>query len=538
MGSEVIHQFYKRTVEILWVITLIGLPMTSMPLIWTYLGAIVAPFSALPILVLLIIWLIPFILRRGALPVENQSAVFFILMLILASAATLFLVETPTFRDKTATNEMLSAFATLGMGSVFYFIFASLPVQVGSIKRTLRWINVGGIILLAWTIIQVYYVAVKPELFPDFFFRIQDLLVTRSPFSFVEGSYRVSGLSYEASWFAHQLNILYFPLWISATYLGYSSFGFRIWRLSVENLLLVFGAVLFYFSSPRVGLIAFLLMVVFIFVKFNVKLYRILFKRISNSNAVQKLELSGALSMIRFFTGLGSALILLLIYAGLIILVLYLGSQRDWRLALLFSRPPNWDEIIGLLRLDERIVVWMGYRFAFLERTVYWVTGWRIFNEFPLLGVGLGNAGFFFPLKVPSLGWASVEIRNILLRLPYLPNIKSLWVRLLAESGLVGFSTFVGWLYVLWRSTGVTIKSPQSDMKSLALAGQLSLIAFIVEGFSIDSFAMPYLWVMAGLISAAGMMYRRRVWQQAESRLVNKDDPGIEKIESAESVRG
>jgi hypothetical protein len=507
--SEVGHQFYKRSVEILWVIALVGLPMTSMPLIWTYLGAIVAPFSALPILVLLILWLIPCVLRRGALPVESQPAVFFILVVMLVSALSLFLVEIPTFRDKTPTNEMLSAFVTLGMGSAFYFVFASLPVKVGSIKRTLRWINVGGIILLAWTIIQVYYVTVKPEIFPDFLFRIQDLLVTRSPFSFVEGSYRVSGLSYEASWFAHQLNILYFPLWISATYLGYSSFGFRVWRLSIENLLLVLGAVLFFFSSPRVGLIAFLLMMVFIFVKFNVRLYRILFRYISNTNAIQKLEGRGALSMIRLFTGLGSALILLLIYAGLIILVLYLGSQRDWRLALLLSRPPNWDEIIGLLRLDERIVVWMGYRFAFLERTVYWVTGWRIFNEFPLFGVGLGNAGFFFPLKVPSLGWASVEIRNLLLRLPFLPNIKSLWVRLLAESGLVGFSTFVGWLYVLWRSTRVTIQSHESEMKSLALAGQLSLIAFIVEGFSIDSFAMPYLWVMAGLISAAGMMNRR-----------------------------
>lgn len=242
--------------------------------------------------------------------------------------------------------------------------------------------------------------------------------------------------------------------------------------------------------------------------------------------------------MIGFLTGLVSVLILLLTYAGLIILVLYLGSQRDWRLALLLSRPPNWDEIIGLLKLDERIIVWMGYRFAFLERTVYWVTGWRIFNEFPLFGVGLGKAGFFFPLKIPSLGWASVEIRDLLLRLPYLPNIKSFWVRLLAESGLIGFSTFIGWLYVLWRSTRVTIQSRKSEMKSIALAGQLSLIAFIVEGFSIDSFAMPYLWVITGLISAAGMIYRRQVAQLAKPPRVHMDDTGIKKMNLADSVRG
>lgn len=538
MSSELGHRFYKLSIDLLWIIALVGLPMTSMPLIWMYLGAIVAPFSALPVLVLLIIWLIPYILRRGTLPVENQPAVFFILVVILVSAASFFLVEIPSFRDKSATNEMLSAFVTLGMGCGFYFIFSSLPAQFGSIKRTLRWINVGGIILLAWTIIQVYYVIVRPERFPDFLVSIQDLLVTRSPFSFVEGSYRVLGLSYEASWFAHQLNILYFPLWISATYLGYSSFRFHVWRLSVENLLLVFGAVLFFFSSPRVGMIAFLLMLVFIFLKFNVRLYRILFRRISNTEIIRRFEGRGMLRLIRFIIGLGSALIFLLVYALLIILVLYLGSQRDWRLALLLSRPPNWDEIIGLLRLDERIVVFMGYRFAFLERTVYWVTGWRIFNEYPIFGVGLGNAGFFFPLKVPSLGWASVEIRDLLLRLPYLPNIKSLWIRLLAESGLVGFSSFVGWLYVLWRSARVIIRSHNSEMKSIALAGQLSLIAFVVEGFSIDSFAMPYLWVMAGLISAVGMVYRQQMKQQAKEPQVRKYDPGMEKIDLAESVGG
>lgn len=210
-------------------------------------------------------------------------------------------------------------------------------------------------------------------------------------------------------------------------------------------------------------------------------------------------------------TGLVSALLLLMIYAGLIVLVLVLGSQRDWRLALLLSKPPNWEEISGLLRLDDRVVVWIGYRFAFLERTVYWVTGWRIFNQFPFFGVGLGNAGFFFPEKVPSLGWSSPEIRDMLLRLSYLPNIKSLWVRLLAETGLAGFSTFLGWLYVVWRSARLMMHSKRSEFRAIALAGQLSLIAFIAEGFSIDSFAMPYLWAMAGIVSAAGMVYRRSV---------------------------
>jgi hypothetical protein len=48
-------------------------------------------------------------------------------------------------------------------------------------------------------------------------------------------------------------------------------------------------------------------------------------------------------------------------------------------------------------------------------------------------------------------------------------------------------------------------------LQTAALAGQLSLIAFIGEGFSIDSFAMPYLWVTIGLVAAASWSYRKAI---------------------------
>jgi hypothetical protein len=509
-----IHRIYGSSIDLLWAIALIGLPMTSMPLIWTLLGAIVAPASAIPVAILLIIWLLPHILRRGALPIEVQPALVFLVVIVFTSAVSFLLVEHPSYREKNVIAEMMGAFISLGLGSAFFFIFSSLSAQGDHMRKTMRWIHVGGIILLLWTSWQVYYVAVRPEDFPQFLLRLQEILVTHSPFTFLEGSNRVSGLAYEATWFAHQLNILYFPLWIAATYVGYSAFNWRVWRLSVENLLLVFGIVLFYFSSPRVGMIAFMLMAVFIFVKINLRLYRRLFERILTLQIFRTDAVRGIKPIINATTGLMSVLLLLTIYAGLIFLVLYFGSQRDWRLELLISNPPNWGEIGGLLRLDEKVVLWLGYRFAFLERTVYWVTGWRIFNQFPFFGVGLGNAGFYFPQEVPSIGWASFEIRNILLRLQFLPNIKSLWVRLLAESGILGFSAFLVWVSVLWRSTFLTMRSHRSELRTIALAGQLSLVALIAEGFSIDSFAMPYLWVMAGLIAAAGMVYRQQVKQQ------------------------
>ena len=97
-------------------------------------------------------------------------------------------------------------------------------------------------------------------------------------------------------------------------------------------------------------------------------------------------------------------------------------------------------EIVGLLTLDQNTILTLSQRFIFLERTVYWLNGWNVFNQYPWLGVGLGNAGFFFPKLAPAIGWATFEIRNVLFYLNQLPNVKSFWFRLLAETGLVGFS--------------------------------------------------------------------------------------------------
>ena len=173
------------------------------------------------------------------------------------------------------------------------------------------------------------------------------------------------------------------------------------------------------------------------------------------------------------------------------------------------SNPPTTKELVGLLTLDQNTLLQLSQRFIFLERMVYWLNGWNVFNQYPWLGVGLGNAGFFFPKLAPAMGWATFEIRNVLFYLTQLPNVKSFWFRLLAETGIIGFSVFITWIYVLFQSTRFSLHSQNSTVKTLAFAGQLSLLAFIGEGFSIDSFAMPYLWVMAGLIASIALISRR-----------------------------
>jgi hypothetical protein len=505
------HTVYRLALAGLWGLALVGLPMTSFPLFTELTGAIVTPFSALPVLLLVGLWLVPHLLRGGALPLETRPFVVFILVLVAVSAGAFFL-EIPGFRGRTVLGQELRAFVTVAIGASFYLLFSAFPRDEAGLRRTLRWVHAGGIILLLWAMLQIYIMQMD-MVYPRWALNIEEWLAVRTPY-FRTGGHRVTGFAYEPSWFSHQMVILYIPLWYSASYYQATSFGFRLGRLTVENILAVIGTVAFFFSSPRVSLIAFFLLFVFLFAKVNLALYRRLLQRVSYLPALKSHHQKGSF---RFLTGLVLTFVVLSLYTVFTLTAFNAASQRDWRLAALRDNPPSTSQMLKVLTLDEKNVLAFSHRFFFLERTTYWFTGWRVFNHYPWFGVGLGNTGFFALQETPGMGWGSFEVRDYLYHMEILPNVKSLWVRLLSESGLVGFFTFATWLLVLLFSARLTARSSNPLFKHLALAGQLVLVALLAEGFSIDSFAMPYLWVAMGLVSASGLIFRRQAQAQASA---------------------
>ena len=83
------------------------------------------------------------------------------------------------------------------------------------------------------------------------------------------------------------------------------------------------------------------------------------------------------------------------------------------------------------------------------------------------------------------------------------PNPKNLWVRLLAETGVAGFTAFGSWLGLLALSAWNVWKRGSGVRRVIGLAALFTLLAQVGEGFSLDSFALPQLWVMLGLMTAA-----------------------------------
>ena len=299
--------------------------------------------------------------------------------------------------------------------------------------------------------------------------------------------------------------LLFLPLWLAATLEKTSTFRFRIFGISLENILLALGSLEFVLSAPRISLIGVLLIGISLAARGQKRLVdhfsQITIRKMLHppaNSSLRLIRLSISLLVISFFVLLGAALFLITL-------------KRDARMAYFFMVPPTWKDILGVLSLNELSLLVLANRMAFFERAVYWFSGLHVFNQFPWFGVGLGNVGFFFLEKVPLIGWTSYEILSVLNEQTFLPNTKSLFVRLLAETGLVGFSIFILFLYTHWRSTRLLSKSQSPTLRIIALAGQFSLIAMIGEGFSIDSFAMPYLWVITGLVSAAAMVYRKQL---------------------------
>jgi hypothetical protein len=489
--------------ELLWAVALVFLPISSFPLLSSLYGGLVAPLSLIPFIILLLLVTIPLLFHRGALPMETLPLIAFFLVVIISCAAAFF-IFVPGFKGKTVPAQEIRALFTLAVGLTFYLVTTSWIKSVERLQNSWKYITIGGILVVAWASLQAFYILRHADLYPSWMNQIQSWLSLRSP-QYSPRYGRVNGLTYEASWFAHQMVMIYLPIWIAANYHKTSAFKFRLFHISAENILLVFGVGVFFLSSPRIGLLSFLLMVFYLFVRLNISLYRRMLAYLSHRQSV-RLDGSNGLhsNWIRLFTGLT----IIAVYALVLFGVFYFGVRRDWRLATLVSNPPTTQELVGLLTLDQNTLLELSHRFIFLERMVYWLNGWNVFNQYPWLGVGLGNAGFFFPKLAPAMGWASFEIRNVLFYFTQLPNVKSFWFRLLAETGIIGFSLFITWIYVLFQSARYAFHNQNPTVKTLSFAGQLALLAFIGEGFSIDSFAMPYLWVFAGLIAAIALLCR------------------------------
>jgi O-antigen ligase len=147
------------------------------------------------------------------------------------------------------------------------------------------------------------------------------------------------------------------------------------------------------------------------------------------------------------------------------------------------------------------------------QRFVYWETALRTFTSYPVLGVGLGNYAFYFDEMLPNQPWGFQKeiIRQITPSAgeDRLITPKNLYARLLAETGLLGTAAFTAFVFAMAGCVMFLLFSKNPEQKFWGINGFLAMVVFVIVVFSFDSFALPNMWVVFGLITAAAHMTDR-----------------------------
>jgi len=144
---------------------------------------------------------------------------------------------------------------------------------------------------------------------------------------------------------------------------------------------------------------------------------------------------------------------------------------------------------------------------GFGPRLMYAEAAYNTYAADPALGVGLGNYAFFVKETLPYRPLApSPEILRILtpdIGRNRLVTPKNFYLRILAETGLIGAAAFLAFLFAILGCVLILWYSAGRNQNFWGKAGILALVAFLTAAISFDSFAIPNMWVNFGFLTAA-----------------------------------
>ncbi|MCC6568666.1 MAG: O-antigen ligase family protein, partial [Anaerolineales bacterium] len=280
---------------------------------------------------------------------------------------------------------------------------------------------------------------------------------------------RVSGMAYEPAWLAGQIATVYLP-WLFASLLT----GVRVTRFKwLEIILLGFAGLLILATYSRGGLLTAGAATVLTFLLVGRGELRFAWNWFVSRNWILRL---GVLALvIASFVG-----------AGLFL------AQKGY--------------IARMFESDAESVEEFVVENSAGARSAYLVSAMGVYEESPVLGVGLGASGLYMYDHLPD--WSLTVVPEIAKQLnpesKLYPNPKNMYARLLAETGLIGFILFVAFMFSLLADSLTALQHKNSYARYLGIAGLFSWIAIAIYNATQDSFATPNLWINLGIL--AGVM--------------------------------
>lgn len=464
----------QPVIKIAWALLFLTLPVTSFPYFPGGIGGktLVQPLAIYPLIVILLLVTIPRLIK-SPLP-RTFLPLFAFGILAMISSVFAFSAELEEIRDVSMFARFIRNVVTLGIGGAFYLSVTLLPENWEQLKFSLRWLYYGFGVALLWGSLQALYVVHYNHSYFKLLKQLQSLVSTRKLFKT-----RVSGMTFEPNWFAEQIIFLLLPWLFGAVLTKQSLFKWRYKWITIEVLLLVWASGVMLFTYSRTGIVV---MAILVFISFMLYRFQVAESGISKNENPRKL---------------GRKVIEAVIVVTLILVILVaVGSQSTY-----FSR--FWTYFT---EGKARNISYIEY-LAVQQRVAYWETAQRMFEAYPLIGVGLGNYAFYFDDLLPNRSWArqpeivrQITPQNDSNRLITPKNLPG---RLLAETGLIGTISFTAFVMAILGCSLFLWFSKTREQRFWSLSGFLGLLVFAFMIFSFDSFALPNMWIFFGLITAA-----------------------------------
>lgn len=466
-----------RAARFLWAAALLCLPLTSFR--WfpglgetTY----VRPLAFFPLALLLPLLLIGWVRKRIPAPFPGSMVVLLAFGLALA-AATVFgaLAAPPSLRGQTYWGRAIRAWATLAIGLTFFASAAWMNRDEADLRFSVRFLLAGFGLDILWSMVQAlaFYTPLLDKVTVTHWqlaFSMRELVKTN----------RVSGLAYEPAWLAGQIATLYLPWLFAAVLTGIHLTRFR-W---LEALLLAAGGLLLLATYSRGGLVTALGAVALTFLLTGGQVMRDGWRWFLSGLRPSKAGIRAWVTGAGLRLGLIALAALVLLGAGVIL------GQKGYMTRLWNSQAESLTDFV--------IENSAGARAAYIWGAM------GAYSQSPWLGVGLGASGFYIYQNLPD--WALTTVPEIARQLSpanrLYPNPKNLYVRILAESGLLGLSLFAAFWLGLLGDALAFLRKP-GLLRLLGVAGMCSWLAISFYNLTQDSFAAPNMWVNLGML--AGM---------------------------------
>ncbi|MBL8100353.1 MAG: O-antigen ligase family protein [Anaerolineales bacterium] len=451
-----------------WALTMLTLPVTSFR--WfPFLGesTLVRPLALLPLVFLFPILLFQFWKKEIKLQIPNAMVALSIFVLFtLVSTSLGALINPIPLRGQMYDGRAIRALATLFIGIAFFVSAVWMNKNEEDLKFTVKWIFAGLIITIAWSGLQAI------TFYTDIFDRetITKLQLSFSMRELVRTN-RISGLAYEPAWLAGQLATIFIPFLFASILTNYHITKYK-W---LEPVLLVLSLIVALGTFSRGGLLTIVASAGLTFLFLGRDVIKSVWHWFIGGFRKKVIDI-----VFRFG-------IISIIFASLFGAFAFL-SQRE-----IFSNLWQADAET----LDEFIV-----QINAGSRGAYSSAGYGVFENYPITGVGLGASGFTMYQNLPD--WSLTSLPEIARQLSpesrLYPNPKNFYIRLLAETGLIGFFLFLAFHFHILGDALSLLKQNQTWTRFATIAGVFAWLAITFYNATQDSFATPNIWLVSGIM--------------------------------------